>query len=629
MPTSDPESNNQALDSHDGENPAAPGRLKVFMGFAPGVGKTYSMLNEAHRRKEHADQDVVVGFVETHGRHATEAQVGELEIIPRRTIEHDGVIYEEMDVDAVIARRPEWAVVDEFAHTNAPGVRNAKRYQDILDLLDAGINVLSTIDVQNLESVNDTAEQITGVSIHETAPDWALGKADEIVAVDITPRALINRVHRGDIFASDEAPDHVANLFVERNLSALRELALREVASEVDRSVQDPRVEQHVHQPWRTHERVIDQILHGEDRGRAVVMLDREGRVTVWSTAAAHIFGWTREEFVGRHIGELFMRDDRDRRKPEELLSLVLEQGFIEEEGRRLTKDGAVIWTDMSVTAIRDAGEPIAYLVVFRDITKRKQAESERNMLLAQQQRIAERLQRSLLLITPNRAIDTIDISTHYEAASLEAKIGGDFYDIYNLAESRVALVVGDVTGKGLEAAIHGAEVKFALRAFLHQNQDPAEAMQRLDDFLIDGQRLENNTLDAFVSLSLVIIDTHSGDVVAVNAGAEPALLVRSTGEVQELNGGGGLLGVDTRGPYGSVAVTLDRGDLIGIATDGITESRRGGVMFGIGGFARVLQDHVRDSSLEDIGAAVLRSAKDHAGGSLLDDACVLLVRRR
>jgi len=235
---------------------AGRGRLKLFVGFAAGVGKTYAMLSEANRRKHERGQDVVIGFVVTHKRPDTEAQLGDLEVIPRRKIDYKGSAFEEMDVAAILARRPNWVLVDELAHTNIPGSTHEKRYQDVLELLDAGINVESTLNIQHLESLNDTVHQITGVKVRETVPDWVLGEADEIVAVDISPRTLLNRLHRGDVYPIEKTLQAL-EFFTEGNLSALREIALREVAAVVDRSVQDYREGQSVSQPWHTQERVM------------------------------------------------------------------------------------------------------------------------------------------------------------------------------------------------------------------------------------------------------------------------------------------------------------------------------------------------------------------------------------
>jgi two-component system sensor histidine kinase KdpD len=239
------------------ERVAGRGRLKVFLGFAAGVGKTYEMLSEAARRKHESGQDIVIGYVETHGRKDTEAQIGDMEIVPRKQIVYKGATFGEMDTDAIIARRPEWVLVDELAHTNVPGSEREKRYQDVLEILKQGINVVSTLNVQHLESLNDTVQQITGVKVRETVPDWVLGEADEIVTVDITPRALINRLRRGDVYPVEKVPQALQNFFTEGNLSSLREIALREVASEVDRSVQTYRRDRRVSQPWQTQERIM------------------------------------------------------------------------------------------------------------------------------------------------------------------------------------------------------------------------------------------------------------------------------------------------------------------------------------------------------------------------------------
>lgn len=239
------------------ERTAGRGRLKLFLGFAAGVGKTYEMLQEASRRKHERGQDVVIGYVEHHKHPDTEAQLGDLEIVPRQSMEHKGAAFEEMDAAAIIARRPQWVVVDELAHTNVPGSAHAKRYEDVMDILAAGINVLSTMNVQHLESLNDTVQQITGIKVRETVPDWILGEADEIISIDITPRTLIHRLQRGDVYPKEKVPQALQNFFTEGNLSALREIALREVASEVDRSVQNYRMENDVLEPWRTQERVM------------------------------------------------------------------------------------------------------------------------------------------------------------------------------------------------------------------------------------------------------------------------------------------------------------------------------------------------------------------------------------
>src|SRR5215470_3838112 len=209
------------------------GRLKVFLGYAAGVGKTYQMLIEAREMKERG-VDVVVGYFEPHGRKETIALTEGLEMIPRKRIEYRGGQFEEMDTDAVLRRHPQVAVVDEFPHTNVTGSARVKRWEDIHALLDAGIDVLTTMNVQHLESLNDQIWQSTGVRVRETIPDWVLKQADEVVMVDLTPRALLNRLARGVVYPPERARAALENFFKESTLVALRELAMRQAAYSVE-----------------------------------------------------------------------------------------------------------------------------------------------------------------------------------------------------------------------------------------------------------------------------------------------------------------------------------------------------------------------------------------------------------
>jgi two-component system sensor histidine kinase KdpD len=211
------------------------GKLKVYIGSAAGTGKTYRMLQEAHELRRRGI-DVVVGFAEPHARAETIAQIGNLEVVPRKRIEYRGVTLEEMDVDAMIARRPQVALVDELAHTNVPGARNGKRWQDVLLLLDEGINVITAVNVQHVESLNDVLERELGVTIRETVPDWVVGQADQVVNLDISAEDLRQRLREGKIYQADKIETALANFFTDENLTTLRELALRETASSVDRS---------------------------------------------------------------------------------------------------------------------------------------------------------------------------------------------------------------------------------------------------------------------------------------------------------------------------------------------------------------------------------------------------------
>lgn len=207
-------------------------RLRVYIGAAPGVGKTYEMLVEAHALKARG-LDVVIGVVETYGRADTAAQVKDLEVVPRRSIEYRGVTLEEMDVDGIIRRKPQVCIVDELAHSNAPGSRNAKRYEDVLELLDAGIHVMTAVNIQHLETLNDAVARATGVRVRETVPDTFLDRADEVINVDVTVEELRSRLREGKIYRPEKVEQALANFFRKGNLSTLRELALRAVADEV------------------------------------------------------------------------------------------------------------------------------------------------------------------------------------------------------------------------------------------------------------------------------------------------------------------------------------------------------------------------------------------------------------
>jgi two-component system sensor histidine kinase KdpD len=212
------------------------GNLKIFIGYAAGVGKTYRMLGEAQELKSQGT-DVVIGYFESHGRADTIAKTEGIEIVPRRRIDYRGAQFEEMDTDAIVARHPQACVVDEFPHTNVPGSDRAKRWEDVEVLLDAGIDVLTTMNVQHLESLNDQVWHITGIRVRETIPDWVVRRANEVVMVDLTPRALLHRLERGVVYGREKAQRALQNFFRESSLVALRELTLREAAHEVEQRI--------------------------------------------------------------------------------------------------------------------------------------------------------------------------------------------------------------------------------------------------------------------------------------------------------------------------------------------------------------------------------------------------------
>ncbi|WP_406209173.1 DUF4118 domain-containing protein [Kitasatospora sp. NBC_01560] len=240
------------------------GRLRVYLGSAPGVGKTYRMLDEAHRRQERG-ADVVVGYIECHGRRFTEGLVDGLEMLPRIRRTYRDAEFEEMDLDALIARRPSVALVDELAHTNIPGGRNAKRWQDIDELLDAGIDVITTVNVQHLESLNDVVQKITGIPQRETVPDEVVRRADQIELVDMAPQALRRRMAHGNVYKAEKVDAALSNYFRVGNLTALRELALLWVAGRVDEGLRDYRASHNIDRVWETRERVVVALTGGPE----------------------------------------------------------------------------------------------------------------------------------------------------------------------------------------------------------------------------------------------------------------------------------------------------------------------------------------------------------------------------
>ncbi len=252
------------------------GKLKLYIGSAAGVGKTYRMLQEAHALRQRG-VDVVIGFVEPHQRAETIAQIGDLEVVPRRHFDYRGVRLEEMDVDAVIARRPEIAIVDELAHTNVPGSRNRKRWEDVIDLLGHGINVISAVNIQHLESLNDVIARTLGVTVRETIPDWVLGVAGQVVNLDISAEDLRQRLTEGRIYPSDKIEAALANFFTPENLTTLRELALREVASSVDRTREEI-VRREAGGPARP---AVDRLVvaMSSDAARTAALLRRASRI--------------------------------------------------------------------------------------------------------------------------------------------------------------------------------------------------------------------------------------------------------------------------------------------------------------------------------------------------------------
>jgi two-component system sensor histidine kinase KdpD len=264
----------------DGTRAVARGELRIYLGSAAGVGKTFAMLGEGHRRAERG-ADVVVAFVETHGRPQTMAQIGDLEVIPRAQVPYRGTFFEELDLAAVLERQPEITLVDEFAHTNVPGSGNEKRWQDVEQLLAAGIDVISNINIQHLESLNDVVEKITGVPQRETVPDSVVRAADQVELVDMTPEALRRRMAHGNIYGAEKIDAALTNYFRIGNLSALRELALLWLADKVDEGLQRYRTAHDIHGTWEARERVVVALTGGPEGD---TLIRRAARIAARST---------------------------------------------------------------------------------------------------------------------------------------------------------------------------------------------------------------------------------------------------------------------------------------------------------------------------------------------------------
>ncbi|MHB1771682.1 MAG: universal stress protein [Acidimicrobiales bacterium] len=303
-PETEPAAASEMADSTDisggdgSETVEAAGHFRIYLGAAAGVGKTVSMLDEAHRRRRRG-ADVVAGYVESHGRHVTEERVADLEVVPRRTVEYRGATFEEMDLEAVLRRHPKVALVDELAHSNAPGSgRHEKRWQDVLELVEAGIDVITTVNIQHLESIADAVEAITGVAVRERVPDWVVRRADQIELVDSSPEQLRRRMLHGNIYPPDKVPKALGHFFRTDNLTALRELALRFLADETEEELLDHLRRSHPDAVWETTERIMAGVTTspGSD-----AIVRRSSRMAARVKAALHVVHVKSSEASARH----------------------------------------------------------------------------------------------------------------------------------------------------------------------------------------------------------------------------------------------------------------------------------------------------------------------------------------
>src|SRR5680860_483126 len=359
------------------------GRLRVYLGAAPGVGKTYAMLGEGHRRAERGT-DVVVGFVETHDRLHTAAMLDGLEIVPRRQISYRDTTFPEMDIDAVLARRPKVALVDELAHTNVPGSRNEKRWQDVEELLAAGIDVISTVNIQHLESINDVVDKITGVPHRERIPDSVVRAADQVELVDMAPEALRRRMAHGNVYAAAKVDAALGNYFRVGNLTALRELALLWTADKVDEAMQAYRAQHDIEGTWETRERVVVAVTGGPE---GETLIRRAARIAARSAGgellAVHVtrsdgltgaspadlavqrqlvetLGGTYHQIVGENVPEALLEFSR----AENATQLVLGAS------RRSRLAALVSGPGIGATTIRDSDDIDVHLVTHHQMGK-------------------------------------------------------------------------------------------------------------------------------------------------------------------------------------------------------------------------------------------------------------------
>ena len=370
-------------------------------------------------------------------------------------------------------------------------------------------------------------------------------------------------------------------------------------------------------------------LLAKEVTDYAFCLISREGRVLSWNPGAEHILGYAEAEVRGEYYSMLFLPEERERGIPDWRLEGVAAEGRVEITGWHQRKDGSLFWAIGMMTALRDKdGSLRCYATVLRDDTARREEEAQLTNLYVRERQISATFQRAFMPEIPEDAFPGLVIASLCDAAGAEAQIGGDFFDAFMLEGEMVALVVGDVSGKGLAAAAHAAEVKYALRAYLRETPAPGRALSRLNVFVHDNHRLNGKASDnAFVTLAILALCPATGEGVAVVAAAEPPLILRAGGAVEPMIVKGSLLGLERDSEYPSVGFTLAPGDTIVLVTDGITEARHGRVFLGYEGMTRLAQD-AAGASPHEIARAVLEGARAFAGGSLSDDASLLLARR-
>lgn len=370
----------------------------------------------------------------------------------------------------------------------------------------------------------------------------------------------------------------------------------------------------------------------------SIYFTDAQGKVVYWSPGAERILGWQESEICGEDARIIYTPEDRAKGNPGIEMETATTKGRAENERWHVRKDGTRLWGSGILTPLRDEqGGLCGFCKIMRDLTERKRWEDDMQATLDKQGRVVDILQHSLLMVPPPDSFAGLTIKPLYESASDDTLVGGDFFDIFALAEDSIALVVGDATGHGIEAVTYTAEVKFALRVLLREYPHPAVALQRLNAFLLDRERLDPLHLgSSYIALSVCMVDMRAHKLSCAWAGIEPPFLLRAaTGEVEELiNCSGPLLGMDASAEFHAEQIPLEVGDILAMSTDGLTEARRRNIdeqmeFFGCDGLITAVRDEVgrHPSSLGDVGVAVAQRAREFAGGVIKDDVCLLLAR--
>lgn len=363
----------------------------------------------------------------------------------------------------------------------------------------------------------------------------------------------------------------------------------------------------------------------------AVLLLDPEGRIATWNAGAEKLMGYTESEALGQPIDLIFTPEDRESGQPERELRGAQAEGRADDEQWHQRKDGSRFWGSGLMIAIQgQAGQTHGYCKIMRDLTERHQAEERAQAAAAKDRRIAEALQRAMLIPLKENQFPGVSVATLHEAAWEEAQVGGDFFDGFLLSDTLLALAVGDASGKGLEAAVRTTLIKDAVRAFLRslEDADAALTLARLNDFLYNSSRLDASEDEGFVTLALVLFDTETGVASFSVAGAEPPRVLRADGTLETVEIRGVPLGLFPQGEYTVETRRLGPGDTLLLITDGLTDARRQGEFISLSALEDIIREARASGSAQEMGQAILDRVKEFAGGKLHDDACLLLARR-